>query len=172
MPTDPHHRHNGGPLSDDDRRKLWDHVRALEVLEEQEAEIRLDKKARKELAKADGFDTNILAVILKRRKIGEGETMKAGEMIRIYEEGLREQGALPLERTRQPAAPPRRTVEEIAEALHGEAAPDMPEKADKTVEEAARKLNDMARENGATITLTGGGHSVTFDGDNSIFDPF
>lgn len=172
MPSEPHHRHNGGPLSDHDRRKLWDHVRALEVLEEQAAEIRLDQKARRELAKNDGFDTNMIAVVLKRRKIGEGETMKADEMIRVYEDGLREQGALPLERTRQPATPPRRTVDEIAEALHGEAAPEMPEKADKTVEDAARKLNDMARENGATITLSGGGQSVTFSGDNSIFDPF
>lgn len=171
MPASPPHRHNGGPLSDEDCRKLWDHVRALEVLEEQAAEIRLDQKARKELAKNDGFDTNMLAVILKRRKIGEGETMKADELIRIYEEGLRDQGALPLEQPRQ-SPPPRRTVDEIAEALHGEPAPEMPEKADKTVEEAARKLNDMARENGATITLSGGGQSVTFGGDAGIFDPF
>jgi hypothetical protein len=54
------HRHNGGPLNDDDARKLWNHIRALENLEEQKADINLDVKARKELAKADGFDTNIV----------------------------------------------------------------------------------------------------------------
>lgn len=55
-------RHNNGPLSDDDAGKLWNHIRALENLEEQKADLNLDVKARKELAKADGFDTNILAV--------------------------------------------------------------------------------------------------------------
>jgi uncharacterized protein (UPF0335 family) len=37
----------------------------------------MDVKARKELAKADGFDTNIVGVIVKRRKIGNGETRVA-----------------------------------------------------------------------------------------------
>lgn len=120
--TEPPHRHNGGPLSDDDARKLWDHVRALENLEEQQADIRLDISARKELAKADGFDKNVLAIILKRRKAGEGETRAADTLLQLYEEALREQGILPLEQTRAPATP-RRTTEQIAQDLHGEAAP-------------------------------------------------
>jgi uncharacterized protein (UPF0335 family) len=70
----PPHRHNGGPLNDDDARKLWNHIRALENLEEQKADLNLDVKARKELAKADGFDTNIVLAIVKRRKQGAGET--------------------------------------------------------------------------------------------------
>lgn len=114
----PPHRHNGGPLSDDDARKLWDHVRALENLDEQIADIRLDVKARKELAKTDGFDPNILAVILKRRKAGEGQTRAADTLLQLYEEALEEQGVLPLERTRKQLAE-RRSTEQIAEDLHG-----------------------------------------------------
>jgi DNA segregation ATPase FtsK/SpoIIIE-like protein len=127
MAQEPKHRHNGGPLSDEDRRKFWAHIRALEVLEEQKADIMLDVKCRKELAKADGFDTNIMGAVLKRRKAGEGETLTADALLRLYEDALRDQGVMPLEQTRQPT-PPRRTVDEIADQLHGEPAPDMPER--------------------------------------------
>ncbi len=117
--TPPPNRHNNGPLSDDDARKLWGHVRALEVLEEQAQEVRDDVKARKELSKADGFDTNILAIIIKRRKIGNGESRAADTLTKLYEEALDEQGALPLEETRR-TRDQRRTTEEIAQDLHGE----------------------------------------------------
>lgn len=130
MAKEPAHRHNGGPLSDEDRRKLWDHIRAREALNEQMDEVRLDIAARKELIKADGFDTNMVEVILKRRKAGEGETAIADSIIRIYEEGLREQGALPLEQTRKPTTPQRRPLEDIARDLHGEDLPEMPERPD------------------------------------------
>lgn len=118
-------RHNGGPLSDEDARKLWDHVRALEVLEEQVAEVRLDISTRKSLAKADGFDTNIVAAIIKRRKLGEGETRLVDSMVRLYEEAIVEQGALPLEE-RKRQAPVRKSVEDIAEELHQQPAPPNP----------------------------------------------
>lgn len=121
---EPPHRHNGGPLNDDDARKLWNHIRALENLEEQKADLNLDVKARKEIAKADGFDTNILAVILKRRKSGAGQTFAADTLLKLYEEALEEQGALPLEQTRKQRLPERRSTEEIAEDLHGEEAPE------------------------------------------------
>lgn len=118
--------HNGGGLGAEEARKLWDHVRALETLAEQKAEISEDEKCRKELAKADGFDTNIIAVILKRRKTGAGMTREADNLVWAYEAALEEQGALPLEATRKPARTPeqRRTVEDIARDLHGEPPPD------------------------------------------------
>lgn len=163
MPTEPPHRHNGGPLSDDDARKLWDHVRALEVLNEQQDEIRLDMKMRKELAKADGFDNNILASIIRRRKLCEGETRAADSMIKLYEEALREQGVLPLEESRAPTPAPRRTVEEIAQDLHGQDAPPMPEKLDSATREAAERLKQMAAENGLTISVGVGNASNIFD---------
>jgi uncharacterized protein (UPF0335 family) len=166
---EPKHRHNGGPLSDEDRRKFWAHIRALEVLEEQKADIMLDVKCRKELAKADGFDTNIMGVVLKRRKAGEGETLTADALLQLYEDALRDQGVMPLEQTRQPT-PPRRTVEEIADQLHGEPPPPMPEKAADGVMDAARALDDLARKNGATMTVTGGGTTVRFGG-GGMFDP-
>lgn len=118
-------RHNGGPLSEEDARKLHDHIRALEVLDEQLAEVSLDVKTRKELAKTDGFDNNILAAVLKRRKIGEGATRQADAILSLYEEALREQGVLPLEQTKRQAET-RRTPEQIAEDLHGEPGPPNP----------------------------------------------
>ena len=117
-------RHNGGPLSDEDALKLWGHVRALENLEEQKADLNLDIKARNELAKADGFDVNIVKAILKRRKIGAGETRVADDLLALYEEALREQGVLPLERTRT-QQPQRRSTEQVAQDLHGEEAPEL-----------------------------------------------
>lgn len=120
----PPHRHNNGPLNDEDARKLWNHIRAFENLEEQKADLNLDVKARKELAKADGFDTNIVGAIVKRRKLGQGETSAADSLIRLYEEALEEQGALPLEQTRAHASQ-RRSTEQIAQELHGEDAPEM-----------------------------------------------
>jgi DNA segregation ATPase FtsK/SpoIIIE-like protein len=119
----PLHRHNGGPLSDEDAEKLWGHIRALEVLAEQKQEVADDEKARKALAKADGFDTKVLAAIMKRRQLGEGETKAADTLIRIYEEALQEQGALPLEQSKRTAPPVRRSVEEVAQQLHGQEAP-------------------------------------------------
>lgn len=115
----PDNRHNGGPLNDDDALKLWNHVRALESLEEQKADIQLDIKTRKELAKGDGFDTNIVGVILKRRKQGYGATAAADSLIRLYEEALEEQKSLPLsERVadRLEAAGYKRTGENTFEA--------------------------------------------------------
>lgn len=120
------HRHNGGPLNDEDAEKLWGHIRALEVLEEQKAEISEDQKARKALCKSDGFDTNIVGAIIKRRKQGQGEAAAADQILRIYEQALDDQGALPLEQTKQPATKPRSSVEEVAQRLHGqEPPPDM-----------------------------------------------
>jgi uncharacterized protein (UPF0335 family) len=119
-----HHRHNGGPLSDDDARKLFDHVRACEILDEQMEEVREDRKARKALAKADGFDPNILEAIVKRRKLGQGETRVADSLIRLYEEALIEQGALPLEDSRRVEPPVRSSVEDISQRLHSQEPPE------------------------------------------------
>lgn len=112
-----------GRLSTDEQQKLWNHIRALENLEEQKNDLNLDIKARKELAKADGFDTNIVAVILKRRKAGEGQTLAADNLLRLYEEALEAQGILPLERTRTQHTP-RRSTEQVANDLHGEDPPE------------------------------------------------
>ena len=159
------HGHNGTGLSPEEQRKLWDHIRALEVLNEQMDEVRLDIKARKELAKGDGFDNNILQVILKRRKAGEGETNAADNLLRMYEDALREQGVLPLEQTRKATTPPRRPLDEIAEDLHGEELPDMPERPDPDVIGAVRNLDQRLREDGASMTI-----GATTLGVGGIFD--
>lgn len=111
-------------LDADKRQSLWNHVRALETFDEQLQEVRDDRKARKDLAKQQGFDPNILDAIVKRRKIGAGETRQADDLVKIYEEALAELGVKPLEETRRPReADERRTLEEIDEALHGEPDP-------------------------------------------------
>ena len=132
--------HNGSGLSLEEQRKLWDHVRAREALNEAMEEVRLDIAARKELMKADGFDVNMVELIIKRRKVGEGETRKADDMVRIYEDGLREQGALPLEKTRTAAPPSRRSLDEIARELHGQELPEMPERPDIADYAKAKRL--------------------------------
>jgi DNA segregation ATPase FtsK/SpoIIIE-like protein len=152
MTVDSPNRHNGGPLSDDDGRKLWDHIRALEVLDEQAAEVRLDIKTRKELAKADGFDNNIIAAIIKRRKVGAGETKQADNLVQLYEEAIQEQGALPLEESKR-AAPVRQSVEEIAEKLHQQDAPPNPR-----LEGKEQELYDRA----CSIVLSSNKASVSF----------
>lgn len=116
-------RYNGeGPtlLEAENARKLWNHIRALEALEEQKAEVAEDIKCRKEIVKADGFDTNIIGVILKRRKAGEGMTLAADNLLSLYETALRDQGALPLEQTRRPReAEERPSIAEVSVKLHG-----------------------------------------------------
>jgi uncharacterized protein (UPF0335 family) len=167
---EPPHRHNGGPLSDEMAEKLWGHVRALEILEEQAQDIRDDVKARKGIAKADGFDSNILAAILKRRKNGHGETLAADTLTRIYEEALQDEGVLPLEQTRITPEQRRRDVEEIGQTLHGQSAPPMPEREDG-VRAAAENLDQRARVAGATITMSVGGEKLaTFGAERPLFE--
>ncbi len=117
-------RYNGqdGPtlLEAENARKLWNHIRALEALEEQKAEIAEDIKCRKEIVKNDGFDNNIVGVILKRRKAGEGMTLAADNLLSLYETALKDQGALPLEQTRRTRqAEERPSIAEVSERLHG-----------------------------------------------------
>ena len=72
--------------------KLFNHVRALEALDEQKAEVQDDIKQRTELLKADGFDPAVTKAILKRRKAGAGQTRAFDELVEEYEEALREKG--------------------------------------------------------------------------------
>jgi len=147
-------RGNGGPLNDDAAAKLWGHVRAFEVLDAQMQEIRDDVAARKDLAKADGFDNNILQVILKRRKVGAGQTREADNLVKLYEEALIEQGALPLEETNRLSRQPedRRSPDEIAESLHGAAL------------DPAAELRRLAAKMGATISMRVGDEEIVIAG--------
>lgn len=112
-----------GTLDAEQQRLLWNHVRAIEALNVQVDELREDIAARKSIAKENGFDVNILMAIIKRRKLGEGQTLAADNLIGLYEEALQNQGALPLERTREdPNAEERLTMAEASRRLHGEQA--------------------------------------------------
>jgi DNA segregation ATPase FtsK/SpoIIIE-like protein len=135
-------RHNGGPLNDEDAQKLWGHIRALEVLEAQKEEVSVDTKARKELAKSDGFDTTILQAVLKRRKNGKGESLVYDELVKLYENALEDQGALPLEERRKQKPIQRSKPDDIAEELHGEPLPPDPFKEQAEEGEDARITAD------------------------------
>lgn len=84
-------------LGDNRARALFEHIRALERLQEAIDDARGDYNERKAIVKEDGFDNNVVAAILKRRKNGEGQTMAFDEMLRDYEEAIEEQRKLPLE---------------------------------------------------------------------------
>lgn len=65
---------------------LYQHVRALEGLQEAKDEAAADYNERKALVKEDGFDTNIVAAILKRRKSGKGQTATFDQLLSEYED--------------------------------------------------------------------------------------
>lgn len=67
-------------------RVLFDHVLALERLQVDKDEAATDFNVRVGLAKEDGFDTNVVKAILKRRKNGDGQTMAFDELLRDYED--------------------------------------------------------------------------------------
>jgi DNA segregation ATPase FtsK/SpoIIIE-like protein len=67
---------------------LFAHVKALEALQEVKDDAAADYNERKNLAKEDGFDTNVLAAILKRRKNGKGQSMAFDDLLREYEDAV------------------------------------------------------------------------------------
>ena len=75
---------------------LYNHIRALEKLQEAKDDAAADYNQRKALAKEDGFDTNVMAAILKRRKNGEGQTLAFDELLREYEQFIEDAKEQPL----------------------------------------------------------------------------
>ncbi len=84
-------------LGDNRATALFNHIRALESLQEVKDEAAADYNERKKLAKEDGFDTNVVAAILKRRKNGEGQTQAFDDLLRDYEDAIEAQKKLPLD---------------------------------------------------------------------------
>ncbi|AYJ85749.1 DUF2312 domain-containing protein [Sphingomonas paeninsulae] len=74
---------------------LFHHIRALENLQEVKDEAASDFNERKKLCKEDGFDTNVVTAILKRRKNGEGQTLAFDDLLREYEEAIEEERRFP-----------------------------------------------------------------------------
>lgn len=84
-------------IGDNRSAALYAHVRALEKLQEVKDEAAADYNERKALCKEDGFDTNVVTAILKRRKNGEGQTVAFDELLREYEYAIAEQKEARLE---------------------------------------------------------------------------
>ncbi len=77
---------------------LHDHVLSLEQKAEAIDDARGEFNERLAMAKADGFDTNVLKAILKRRKQGDGATRAFDDLLQEYEDALAEQKRLPFAR--------------------------------------------------------------------------
>ncbi len=83
---------------------LYAHLLALERLQVGIDDARADFNERKGLAKEDGFDTNALTVMLKRRKAGKGQTAAADTLLSEYEEAVREQEAKDTDELESPSS--------------------------------------------------------------------
>lgn len=75
---------------------LYAHLLALEKIQEAKDDAAADYNERKKIAKEDGFDTNVLEAIKKRRKNGEGQTIAFDRLLREYEEAIEVQRDVPL----------------------------------------------------------------------------
>ncbi len=89
---------NDMPIGKNHAAVLHDHVLSLEQKAEAIDDARADFNERIAMAKADGFDTNIVKAILKRRKQGEGATQRYDDLLQEYEDALAEQKRLPFAR--------------------------------------------------------------------------
>lgn len=67
---------------------LYNHILALERLDEVKRDASADFNERRALAKEDGFDTNVIASILKRRRNGDGQTKAFDELLEQYEAAI------------------------------------------------------------------------------------
>lgn len=76
--------HNKRPASRGEL--LYNHLLALERLQEAKDDVAGDYNERKKLVKEDGFDPNVVEAIKKRRKNGRGQTMAFDEMMAEYED--------------------------------------------------------------------------------------
>ena len=108
------------------QQKLFNHVRSLERLEEAKKDAAADYSQRLDLAKQDGFDSNVIKWVLKRRKAGDGQTMTFDELTAEYEEALRSQKTMQFDDTKVTITSGGRTITttaselaEVAESLVG-----------------------------------------------------
>jgi uncharacterized protein (UPF0335 family) len=88
--------------------RLYNHVRSVERLNDEKQSIQEDINERFALAKQDGFDTNVMKAIVKRRKNGEGQTIAFDTLLQEYEDAIEEQKKLQFDDEpggRRPTAP-------------------------------------------------------------------
>lgn len=65
-------------------------VERIERLDEDGRAVGQDKKEVYAEAKATGFDTNIIKMILKRRRMGEGAVAESDDLLDTYERAIKE----------------------------------------------------------------------------------
>jgi uncharacterized protein (UPF0335 family) len=75
-----------------DGRRLRSFIERIERVQEDLDASNEDKAEIFKEAKSDGFDTNVMKVIIKRRRNGEGATEEADALLAIYERALKDGG--------------------------------------------------------------------------------
>lgn len=68
--------------------RLRSHVERIERLNEERAALTADTKEIYEIAKADGFDTKILRMLIRRRKMDAAERQEQDALLELYESGV------------------------------------------------------------------------------------
>lgn len=78
--------HNNPPRKPTRAEQLYQHVLALERLQQVKDDASADYNERKMLVKEDGFDPNVVEAIRKRRKNGKGQSQAFDQILAEYED--------------------------------------------------------------------------------------
>lgn len=81
---------------------LRSYIERIETLEAEKKAIGEDLAELYRQAKGEGYDTVVMKVVVKRRKLSEVERRTADELLASYEASLEEQAELPLEERSAP----------------------------------------------------------------------
>ncbi len=120
---------------------LRNYIERIEALEAEKKAIGEELKEVYEEAKSNGYDTVVMKVVVKRRKMSEVKRRTADELLATYEASLEEQAELPLS---ERFAPLKR--EEVRAEKSGDSFGAAARKFRKTVDDLAA--------DGVTMTVT------------------
>lgn len=73
--------------------QLYSYVERLERLDEERQALVEDMKEVRSEAKGVGFDTKILGIVLRRRKMDAADRQEHDSMLELYEEAVRQEAA-------------------------------------------------------------------------------
>lgn len=85
------------------RAQLYSFVERLERLDEERQGLVDDAKEVRAEAKGMGYDTKILGVVLRRRKMDKADLLEADSLLEMYEEAIRDAEALEFAKSEQDA---------------------------------------------------------------------
>jgi len=134
--------HDARPLTEEEAKQLYDHIRAVEALNDEIKDIQSDKNERITLCcEVLPINKDVFDFVIKRRKAGRGTCGNFDSMLELVEEAV----LAVEEQRRDPGPPPRKEREvvereEAAEAeLDDDAPPFEPDEPDSIEPEAERR---------------------------------